>query len=79
MQQALDAACDGSTGSITACQDAFTALSVNAGSCTATVNNPRIICTGQCRQYYDDVIDNCDETVSLVALYRVKLFVCVHT
>ena len=46
-----------------ACQSALATLSANAADCTATVD---AICTGQCRQYYDDIIANCDASVSLV-------------
>ena len=51
-------------GQTTACVDALNTLAANAASCTATLDNPLIICTGQCRQYYDDVIDNCDQAVN---------------
>ena len=54
-------------GQSTACTDALNTLTANAASCTATQDNPLIICSGQCRQYYDDVIENCDQTVSQVA------------
>ena len=43
-----------------ACQNALTTLTNNTASCTT----PESICSGQCRQYYDAVIDNCDEAVS---------------
>ena len=52
----------------TACQNAVNTLAANTASCTPTVENPQIFCTGDCRQYYDDVIDNCDEAVSQVAI-----------
>ena len=51
----------------TACQNALTTLITNIASCTPTQDDPMIICTGQCRQYYDDVIENCDQAVSQVA------------
>ena len=41
------------------CLDAISTLTTQLATCTD-------ICTGQCRQYYDDVIANCDESVSLV-------------
>ena len=48
------------------CLDAINTLSANTASCTATADDPLVICTGQCRQYYQAIIDNCDETVSSV-------------
>ena len=56
-----------------ACTDAHTALSVNGASCTTTES----ICSGQCRQYYDDVINNCDEAVSQVAVLCSCLCACL--
>ena len=47
-------------GQTTACVDAFTTLANNTASCTT----PESICSGQCRQYYDAIIDNCDQAVS---------------
>ena len=59
-----------------ACQNALNTLTANAARCTPTQEDPMIICTGQCRQYYDDVIDNCDQAVSHVAiLYEISSFV----
>ena len=55
------------TGLSAACQNALTTLTTNTASCTPTQEDPLIICTGQCRQYYDDVINNCDQAVSQVA------------
>ena len=54
----------------TACQDALTTLSANIynANCTPITNNPLTICTGQCRQYYDDAVENCNDTVSQVAI-----------
>ena len=49
-----------------ACTNAVTTLADNAQSCTATAENPRAICTGECRGYYDDIINNCAPAVSLV-------------
>ena len=43
-----------------ACLNALGTLSNNSATCTDTA-----ICTGQCRQYYEAVITNCDESVSL--------------
>ena len=59
-------------GQTTACTDALTALSVNAASCTT----PESICSGQCQQYYDAVINNCDQAVSQVAVLCSCLFAC---
>ena len=50
--------------STAACQDALNTLATNAASCTPTQNDPQIFCTGECRGFYDAVIQNCDETVS---------------
>ena len=50
--------------STSACLDALNTLAANTASCTPTVNDPQIFCTGQCRGFYDAVIQNCDETVS---------------
>ena len=50
-------------GQTAACVDALNTLAANAVSCTATLDNPLIICTGQCQQYYD-VMNNCDQDVS---------------
>ena len=72
-QQALNAACQGYTGPSAACQDALTTLSTNSANCTPTQNNPHIFCTRQCLQYYDDIIENCNETVSQVASYIVYI------
>ena len=46
-----------------ACQDAINALANDVAACTGSAD---AICTGQCRQYYDDIIKNCDASVSLV-------------
>ena len=51
---------------VNACQDAVDTLTANFADCTATADDTLVICTGQCRQYYDDIIANCDESVSLV-------------
>ena len=74
-QQALDTVCattaptNGPTATPSAaCQNAVNTLAANTVSCTPTAENPQIFCTGDCRQYYDDVIDNCDEAVSQVAI-----------
>ena len=48
------------------CQNALNTLLANTASCTATVDDPLVICNGDCRQYYDAVIEICDETVSSV-------------
>ena len=49
-----------------ACTDAVATLANNIASCTATAENPRVICTGKCRGYYDNIINNCSPDVSLV-------------
>lgn len=46
------------------CADAINRLANNAVSCSSN-NNPRVICTGWCRGYYDDIIDNCSPEVWL--------------
>ena len=46
-----------------ACLDALTTLSSNTASCAAT---PTTICFGVCRDYYEDVFDNCSPSVSLI-------------
>ena len=51
-----------------ACQDAVNTLTANLADCTGTADNPLVICTGQCRRYYDAVVENCDETVSSVII-----------
>ena len=53
--------------STTACQNALNALAANNAHCAPTVDNPLIFCTGECRGYYDDVINNCDDAVSPVS------------
>ena len=58
---AISALCDGGTTG-DACTDAATALASNTACATATTAND--ICTGTCRDLYDDIIDNCDATVS---------------
>ena len=70
-QQAFDTVCGTSTPTTQSsattdsptsqdqCTNALTVLSSNAASCTPTTQNPTIICTGECRGYYDDVFDNC--------------------
>ena len=51
-----------------ACQAAVNTLTANIADCTGTVDDPLVICTGQCRQYYDAIIENCDDTVSSVII-----------
>ena len=51
-------------GQSPACLDALDALDSNIPNCIATPENPLIICSGECRGYFDDVINNCDATVS---------------
>ena len=52
------------TGQSTACQNALNTLGANTARCAPTAENPQLYCTGECRGYYDAVIDNCDENVS---------------
>ena len=69
-QQAFDAACGTSTPatqgptSQDACTNALLILSNNAAGCTATAQNPTIICNEPCRGYYQAIIDNCAPAVS---------------
>ena len=49
-----------------ACQDAINTLSANAADCIATADDPLVMCTEQCWQYYEAVSENCDENVSWV-------------
>ena len=53
--------CDGGTTG-DACLDAQSALASSTACASATTAND--ICTGTCRDLYDDIIDNCDATVS---------------
>ena len=52
-------------GQSAACVDALNVLAENTASC---ITPSHIICNGSCRQCYDAVINNCDETVSQVAI-----------
>lgn len=45
------------------CMDAFRTLQQN---CPEADDNPQVACTGKCRGYYDDFINNCPPEVSLV-------------
>ena len=70
-QQAFDAVCNGDTppapGGTTDqdCADAQGRLTSNILSCTPTADNPTIICSGDCRGYYDAIFDSCAADVSL--------------
>ena len=89
-QQVFDATCGTSTpttqSSVTtdspasqdACTNALTTLTNNIASCTLTSQNPSIICSGECRDYYDDVFENCSPAVSLV-IYIQLCECCVCT
>ena len=55
-------------GQTTACQNALNTLAANIACCTATAENRLIICTRQCGEYYDDVIENRDQAVSQVVI-----------
>ena len=52
-----------------ACQTAINTLATNIGRCTATTDNPRIICEDPCRGYYNDIFDNCSPEVRKLASY----------
>ena len=49
-----------------ACTNALLTLSNNIASCTATPQNPTIICSGVCRGYFEDIFDSCPTAVSLI-------------
>ena len=51
-------------GQSPACQTALNTLTTNTAACAPTAENPLMFCSGACRGYYDDVIDNCDAAVS---------------
>ena len=51
--------CGGGEDACTAAVNAFTA---SVGCSSETTNSD--ICTGTCRDIYDDIIDNCDAIVS---------------
>ena len=59
VSSAISALCDGGGD---ACTMATTALLSNTACASATDANT--ICTGMCRDLYNDIIDNCDATVS---------------
>ena len=61
-----------------ACQNAFDQYTANIADCTPTEDNPLIICTGQCRGYYDDLVDNCDDSVSQVAIATLCEISCLR-
>ena len=50
-------------GKSAACDNAFKAL-INEVSCV-TAYESSIVCYGSCRTLYDNIIENCDDTVSL--------------
>ena len=52
-----------------ACTNAALALTNAADRCTPTVENPTIICDGECRDLIQDIIDNCPAAVSLHIVY----------
>ena len=47
-----------------ACTNASLALADAVDSCTPTAENLTIICSGQCRDLIQDVIDNCPDVSS---------------
>ena len=51
-------------GQSPACQIALDTLASNIPNCISTPENPLIICSEECRGYFDDVINNCDAIVS---------------
>ena len=50
-----------------ACTDATTALATNAGCAAAfaTATDASTLCMGTCRDLFNDIISNCDASVSL--------------
>ena len=57
------------------CTNALSALeNAVATSCTS-IENPTIICTGECLDYYQDVFDNCAADVSI---YIIIIIVVSH-
>ena len=52
-----------------ACTTASLTLANNIASCTPTLENPTIICSGACRGYYDDIFASCPAAVSLIYIY----------
>lgn len=57
------------------CTTALGALTRNT-ACTSMTDADTTICTGTCRDLYDDVIDKCDTTVSDIAI-RVDTYIYV--
>lgn len=53
------------------CTTALGALMQNT-ACTSTTDADTTICTGTCRDLYDDVIDKCDTTVSDIRSYMCR-------
>ena len=53
-----------------ACQDAIATLTSNSARCIV-VENPRTICSGDCRDFYEAIFDNCAAEVSklTIAIY----------
>ena len=65
-------------GQSTACQNALDQYTANIADCTPTEDNPLIICTGECRGYYDAVVNNCDDSVSQVAIAALCEISCLR-
>ena len=77
-QQALDSTCqeEPTQTPVTvapACRDALNTLTTNIAGCAPTAENPQLFCTGDCRGYYDAVVDNCDAAVSQTVSYVATL------
>ena len=51
-----------------ACLAALNTLTNNVATCTATPQNPTVICEGVCRGYFDDIFDSCPDAVSLLTV-----------
>ena len=58
-----------------ACQDALNTLTANVATCTATPQNPTVICEGACRGYFDDIFASCPDAVSLLTV--VCSYICI--
>jgi len=48
-----------------ACTEALNTLTANNASCTATAQNPRVMCSGQCGTYFENIFDSCSPEVIL--------------
>ena len=61
-----------------ACTVSLTTLGANTQRCAPTQDNPRSFCTGECRGYYDAVVNNCDDSVSQVAIAALCEISCLR-